>query len=148
MPAPAIACVHIPRFAVEVERQRRKDAGTRLILIGEGTVVDYSLGADASGVRSGIRMSEAIGLCQRAVVLPPDGPYYQQRFDEVLDLLGELSPVVEGAGLGLAFLLPDGLPVVAAALAEELISVLHPRPGFLASAGRRDGKITPARRAL
>ncbi len=65
MPAPAIACVHIPRFAVEVERQRRKDAGTRLILIGEGTVFDYSLGADASGVRSGMRMSEAIGLCQR-----------------------------------------------------------------------------------
>ncbi|TMB67164.1 MAG: hypothetical protein E6J43_09340, partial [Chloroflexi bacterium] len=104
MPAPTIACVHIPRFAVEVERQRREDAATRLILIGEGTVFDYSIGADASGIWSGMRMSEAIGLCQRAIVLPPDGPYYEQRFDEVLDLLGELSPVVEGAGLGLAFL--------------------------------------------
>ena len=142
MPAPAIACVHIPRFAVEVERQRRKDAGTRLILIGEGTVFDYSLGADASGVRSGMRMSEAIGLCQRAVVLPQDGPYYQKRFDEVLDLLGELSPVVEGAGLGLAFLSLDGLPVGAAALAEELISVLHRRTGFMASAGIGYGKFT------
>ena len=40
MPAPMIACVHIPRFAVEVERQRQEDAGTRLILIGEGTVFD------------------------------------------------------------------------------------------------------------
>ena len=142
MPAPMIACVHIPRFAVEVERQRQEDAGTRLILIGEGTVFDCSLGADASGVRRGMRMSEAIGLCQRAVVLPPEGPYYERRFDEVLDLLGELSPVVEQAGLGLAFLSLDGLPVGAAALAEELISVLHRRIGLMASAGIGNSKFT------
>ena len=142
MPTPTIACVHIPRFAVEVERQRREDAGTRLILIGEGTVFDYSIGADASGVWSGMRMSEAIGLCQRAIVLPPDGPYYERRFDEVLDRLGELSPVVEGAGLGLAFLSLDGLPVGAAALTDELISVLHRRTGFMASAGIGNGKFS------
>jgi nucleotidyltransferase/DNA polymerase involved in DNA repair len=136
-----MACVHIPRFAVEVERQRREDAGTRLILIGDATVFDCSLGADASGVRPRMRMSEAIGLCQRAVVLPPDGPYYERRFDEVLDLLSELSPVVEGAGLGLAFLSLDGLPVGAAVLAEELISVLHRRTGFMASAGIGNGKF-------
>src|SRR4029450_8457554 len=135
MSVPTMACVHIPRFAVEVERQRREDAGTRLILIGDATVFDCSLGADASGVRPRMRMSEAIGLCQRAVVLPPDGPYYERRVDEVLDLLSELSPVVEGAVLGLAFLSLDGLPVGAAVLAEELISVLHRRTGFMASAG-------------
>src|SRR6266540_543166 len=142
MTAPTVACIHIPRFAVEVERQRREDAGARLILIGEGTVFDCSLGADASGVRRGMRMSEAIGLCQRAVVLPPDGPYYKRRFEEVLDLLGELSPVVEGAGLGLAFLSLDGLPMGASALAEELISVLHRRTGFMVSAGIGNGKFT------
>ena len=48
-----IACVHIPRFAVEVERQRRPDIAARLILIGEATVFDCSLGAEASGVRRG-----------------------------------------------------------------------------------------------
>src|SRR5207244_11372924 len=88
MPAPAIACVHIPRFAVEVERQRRKDAGTRLILIGEGTVFAYSLGADASGVRSGVRMSEAIGLCPRAVVLPQDGSDYPKPLAQGIDMRG------------------------------------------------------------
>src|SRR5262245_13048701 len=123
MTTPIIACVNITRFAVEVERQRRDDIGTRLILIGEGTVFDCSLGAETSGVRRGMRMSEAIGLCQRAVVLPPDHPYYARRFVEVLELLGELSPVVEGGALGLAFLSLDGLPVGASALAEELISV-------------------------
>lgn len=66
-----IASVHIPRFAVEVERQRRQDLATRLILIGEAAVFDCSLGAETSSVRRGMRMSEAIGLCHRAIVLCP-----------------------------------------------------------------------------
>jgi len=89
-----IACAHIPRFAVEVERQRRSDIATRSVLIGEGGVFDYSLGAETSGVRRGMRMSEAIGLCHRAVVLPPDLPHYQRRFDGVLDFLGVPDPEV------------------------------------------------------
>ncbi len=43
-----IACVHLPRFAVEVERQRRPETAARLVLIGEGSVFDCSLGAEAS----------------------------------------------------------------------------------------------------
>jgi len=137
-----IACIHIPRFAVEVERQRLKDVASRLILIGEGTVFDCSLGADASGVRRGIRMSEAIGLCGQAVVLPPDVPHYERRSEEVLDFLGELSPVVEGAALGVAYLSMHGLPVAPEAFAEELIAALHRRFGFMAAAGIASGKFT------
>ena len=74
-----IACVHVSRFAIEVERQRRNDIAARLILIGDATVLDCSLGAKASGVRRGMRMSGAIGLCHRAVVLAPDLPYYCSR---------------------------------------------------------------------
>ncbi|HEV8574186.1 MAG TPA: DNA polymerase Y family protein [Dehalococcoidia bacterium] len=136
-----VACVSIPRFAVEVERQRRRDIGSRLILIGEGTVFDCSLGADASGVRRGMRMSEAIGLCQRAVVMAPDGPYYRRRSDEVLDFLGELSPVVEDGGLGMAYLSLRGLPVGPERFAEELIAALHGRLGFMASVGIANGKF-------
>ena len=138
----SIACIHIPRFAVEVERQRLKDVASRLILIGEGTVFDCSLGADASGVRHGMRMSEAIGLCGQAVVLPLDVPHYQRRFEEVLDFLGELSPVVEGATLGVAYLSLRGLPVAPEAFAEELIAALHRRFGFMAAAGIASGKFT------
>src|SRR3990170_3381207 len=114
-----IACVYIPRFAVEVERQRRSDIAARLVLIGEATVFDCSLGAETSGVRRGVRMSEAIGLCHKAVVLPPDLPHYQRRFGEALDVLEGFSPEVEeadpstcaGQGLGTAFLSLDGLSV-------------------------------------
>ena len=82
-----IACLQIPRFAVEAERlrpfgsaqDRRPDVASRLILVGEAAVLDCSLGAEASGVRRGMRMSEAIGLCHRAVVLPPDAPRNPRR---------------------------------------------------------------------
>jgi len=144
-----IACVHLPRFAVEVERQRRPETAARLILIGEGTVFDCSLGAETSGVRRGMRMSEAIGLCRQALVLPPDLPRYRGRFEEVLDLLEGFSPSVEGSdpsgpGLGVAYLSLDGLAVEPQPFADELIAVLHRRTGLMAAVGIAGGKF-PAR---
>jgi nucleotidyltransferase/DNA polymerase involved in DNA repair len=142
-----VACVHIPRFAVEVERQRRNDVATRLILIGDATAFDCSLGAEASGVRLGMRMSEAIGLCHQALVMPPDRPHYQRRFDEVLDFLEGYSPAVDpsagsGQGLGSAYLLLDGLSVEPEPFADELIASLHRRLGFMATVGTAGGKFT------
>jgi nucleotidyltransferase/DNA polymerase involved in DNA repair len=135
------ACVHIPRFAVEVERQRRPKLATRLILVGEATVFDCSLGAETSGVRHGMRMSEAIGLCHRADVLPPDLPHYQRRFDDVLDFLDSYTPTVEDGGLGTACVSLDGLSVEPQPFAEELISDLHRQLGFMASVGVAGGKF-------
>ena len=90
--------MHVPRFAVEVEPQRHNDVATRLILIGGATVFDCFLGAEASGVQRRMRLSEAIGLCHRAVVLPPDLPHDQSRFDEALNFLEGYSRAVELGG--------------------------------------------------
>ena len=136
-----IACVCIPRFAVEVERQRRQDLTTRLILIGDAAVLDYSLGAEASKVRRGMRMSGAIALCQRAVVLPPDLPYYQRRFDEVLDSLENFSPAVEASDLGTTYLSLVGLSLDLEGFAEGLVSSLHQRFSFMATVGIAGGKF-------
>ncbi len=136
-----IACLHIPRFAVEVERQRRPDIAARLLLIGEATVLDCSLGAEASGVKRGTRMSEAIGLCQKALVLPPDLPHYQRRFEEVLDFLEGYSPQVQAGALGTAYLCLSGLSLDLQPFAEELIAGLHRRTAFMASLGVAGGKF-------
>jgi nucleotidyltransferase/DNA polymerase involved in DNA repair len=136
-----IVCVHIPRFAVEVERQRRHDLAARLILVGDATVFDCSLGADASGVRREMRMSEAIGLSHRAVVLPADLPYYQRRFDEVLDFLEGFSPAVEAGEPGTAFLSLDGLSMDRESFADGLMASLHRQSGLMASLGIADGKF-------
>ena len=137
-----IACVHIPRFAVEAERQRRQDLATRLVLIGDAAVLDCSIGAETSGVKRGMRMSEAIGLCHRAVVLPPDVPHYQRRFEEVLDFLDSYSPEIEASDLGTAFLSLDGLSEESRIYAEDLISSLHRRLNFMAAVGVAEGKFT------
>jgi len=136
-----IACVYVPRFAVEVERQRRNDLAARLVLIGEATVFDCSLGAETSGVRPGTRMSEAIGLCRQAVVLPPDIPHYQRRFEEALDVLEGLSPVVDAGVLGAAYLSLEGLPAEPVPFAEEAISALRRRTGLMAAVGIAGGKF-------
>ena len=141
MPHNSIACVYIPRFAVEAERRRRKDTSSRLLLIGAGTVFDCSLGAEASKVRRGMRMSEAIGLCHRALVLPTDMPYYERLFDEVLEGLEDLSPDVQAGELGTVFVALDGLPTRPRVLADEIISVLHRRLGLMASIGVGSGKF-------
>ena len=145
-----VACVHIPRFAIEVERQRRNDVATRLILIGDATVFDCSLGAEASGVQRGMRMSEAIGLCHRAVVLPPDLPHYQRRFDEVLDFLEATarrdfdSPAAFG-GSGQVWAPPisrwTAFRWSRSPSPMSLIASLHRRLGFMAAVGTRRRQV-------
>ncbi len=137
----SIACVYIPRFMVEAERQRRKEIGSRLVLIGDARVLDCSLGAETVGIRTGMRMSEAIALSHSAVVLPPDGAHYGRRFEEVFGLLGELSPEVEPGDPGLAYLSLAGLAVEAQPFADGLIASLHRRLGFMAGVGVAGGKF-------
>ncbi len=137
----SIACAYIPRFMVEAERQRRKEIGSRLVLIGGDRVLDCSLGAEVVGIRPGMRMSEAIALSHRAVVLPADGAHYARRFEEVLGLLGELSPEVEPGDPGLAYLSLAGLGVDVQAFADGLIASLHRRLGFMAAVGVAGGKF-------
>lgn len=136
-----ITCVYITRFAVEAERQRRPDIAARLILIGEATVVDCSLGADQLGVRRGMRMSEAIGLCPKAVVFAPDAPHYQRLFGEALDMLDELSSIVEASELGTAYVSLAGLDIEPHSFADGLIASLRRRLGFMASVGVAGGKF-------
>jgi hypothetical protein len=113
------------------------------MLIGEAVVFDRSLGAEASGVKRGMRMSEAIGLCHRAEVVPPDIPYYERLFEAVLDFLETLSPEVEkGPAMGMAYLSLSGLPVETAAFIEDLIAGIHRRFAFMPSVGVANGKFT------
>ena len=109
-----IASVFVPRFSVEAERQRSPAVASRLVLIGDSTVLDCSLGADSSGVKRGMRMSEAIGLCPKAVVISPDLPYYQRCFKEMLDFLQEQSPDIEAGEPGHAYMDAGGFEVAPA----------------------------------
>jgi DNA polymerase-4/protein ImuB len=137
-----IACVYIPRFAVEAERQRHPDIGNRAVLIGDMNVHDYSLGAETVGVCKGMRMTEAIALCSRAVVLSPDAAHYQRLFNAVFGLLSAVSPDIELGKPGMAYVSLSGISGDIQALAQDVISTLHKLLGFMASVGIASGKFT------
>ena len=61
------------------------------------------------GVKPGMTVSQAIGLCSSLRLIEPDPVHYDDRFAALLSALNEVSPVVEAAELGLAYVGCDGL---------------------------------------
>jgi len=54
-------------------------------------------------------VSQAIGLCPTLRLIEPDPVHYDEQFANLLAALSEVSPVVEAAELGLAYVGVDGL---------------------------------------
>ena len=112
------ACVFIPHFPIAVELLDRPDGRPsgrgRPAVIGGGqgrgrTVLDCSPEAEAQGVRRGMPLRQALALCPKAVFLDPDPARYQDAFEAVLRALEGISPLVEAAELGRAYVGVDGL---------------------------------------
>jgi nucleotidyltransferase/DNA polymerase involved in DNA repair len=61
------------------------------------------------GVKPGVTVSQAIGLCSPLVLLEPDPVWYDEQFARLLLALSHVSPVIEPAELGRAYVGVDGL---------------------------------------
>ncbi|MBI4421516.1 MAG: hypothetical protein HY560_11890, partial [Gemmatimonadetes bacterium] len=61
------------------------------------------------GVRPGVTISQAIGLCGILAVFEPDPVYYDDQFARLLLALSDVSPVIEPAELGRVFVGVNGL---------------------------------------
>jgi DNA polymerase-4/protein ImuB len=87
---------------------------TSVALLSDGestrrTIWQVSERAHAAGVRPGQLVSQAVSLCTSLTLLEPDPAHYDAAVDTMLEVLTELTPVVEPAGRGRAFLGMDGL---------------------------------------
>jgi DNA polymerase-4/protein ImuB len=71
----------------------------------------------------GMTVSQAIGLCPTLRLLEPDPVHYDERFTQLLAALSEVSPVVEPADLGLAYMGCDGLEGIYGA-PEKIVAVI------------------------
>jgi DNA polymerase-4 len=94
-------------FFASVELARRPELRDRpLIVGGEGrsVVLAASYPARAFGVRSAMPMSLARRLCPQAVVVPPDHRRYHEVSAAVMEILGEVTPLVEQVSVDEAFL--------------------------------------------
>jgi nucleotidyltransferase/DNA polymerase involved in DNA repair len=142
-----IACVVIPRFPLAVELMAQPELCGRPVVIGGApeerkAVVVCSPEAEREGVRRGMPLRQARARCRDAIFIEARSSLYRDHFDRMLDALEQVSPLVEGAGLGCAYVGLDGLyPLFEAegAIAEAMIDGvwdaigLRPRVGVAES---------------
>ncbi len=107
------ACVLVPLFPLkcEIERQQGLSGQPVALLSPDDTrrVWQVSPLARRAGVKAGMTVSQAIGACPALRLCEADPVHYDERFSRLLAALGEVSPVIEPAELGRAFVGGDGM---------------------------------------
>jgi DNA polymerase-4/protein ImuB len=107
------ACVWIPLFPLRCEEARREGLATHATALLAPDLSrklwQVSPLARHAGVRAGMTVSQAIGLCPTLRLCEPDPVHYDDCFSRLLAALNEISPVIESGELGLAYVGTDGL---------------------------------------
>ena len=107
------ACVWIPLFPLRCEEARREGLATHptALLAPDLSRKLWQVSplARHAGVRPGMTVSQAIGLCPTLRLCEPDPVHYDGCFSRLLSALNEISPVIEAGELGLAYVGTDGL---------------------------------------
>src|SRR5213080_2480279 len=103
------ACCWIPLFALRCEEARRPELASQpgALLAPDTARLLWQVSplARRAGVKPGMTVSQAIGLCPSLRLCEPDPVYYDEQFARLLAALSEVSPVVEPAELGRAYVL-------------------------------------------
>src|SRR5216117_480134 len=109
------ACCWIPLFALRSELARRPElASLPVALVAPDTarpprVWQVAPLARRAGVKPGMTVSQAIGLCPALTLCEPDPVHYDEQFARLVAALVTVSPVVEPVELGRAYVGTDGL---------------------------------------
>lgn len=106
-------CLWIPLFPLRCEERRHPEFLHRptALLSPQETrrLWHVSSTARRMGVRSGMTVSQAIGLCPSLSLQEPDPVHYDETFSRLLLALEDVSPVIEPVELGRVFIGVDGL---------------------------------------
>jgi DNA polymerase-4/protein ImuB len=108
-----VACCWIPLFALRSEEARRPELVARPAALlspdDPRRLWQVSPLARRAGVKPGLTVSQAIGLCPELRLCEPDPIHYDAQFTRLLTALRTVSPVVEPAELGRVYVGTDGL---------------------------------------
>src|ERR1041384_3486635 len=105
------ACCWMPLFALSCEEARRPELRAQpcALLSDVRRVWQVSAMARRVGVKPGVTVSQAIGLCPTLRLCEPDPVHYDEQFTRLLAALRNVSPVVEPAELGRAYVGTGGV---------------------------------------
>ena len=102
-------CLWLPTFELRLELVRTPELDSTSVALlhpgtpgGRGEIWQVSERAAQSGVRPGMRVSQAISLCTSLTLLEPDPAHYRAATREILEVLEGVSPIVQPG--------EDGLP--------------------------------------
>ncbi|NGO71029.1 DNA polymerase IV, partial [Streptomyces boncukensis] len=148
--APTILHLDMDAFYAAVEQASKPSLRGKPVIVGglgpRGVVATASYEARRFGVRSAMPTAQARRLCPNAAYLGPRFGLYRQVSDVVLDLLRDLSPLVEPLSLDEAFVdleaaaAPAG-PGSERAVGERLRRAIRGATGLSGSVGLAGSKM-------
>ena len=132
--ASSIACVLVPHFGLRVALLDQSQLDGQPLILNSPSgerprVADASPEATARGIHPGMSLREALALCPEAIAITPDPAHQTRVWEQQLSHLDGLSPRVEAAALGTAYLdlrgsaRSLGSPAIAA---EQILNAISP----------------------
>jgi DNA polymerase-4 len=121
-------------FFCAVEELRRPELRGRAFAVGgqaaqRGVISSCSYAARQKGVRSAMPTAQALRLCPELIVLSSDYGAYRQASKQVMEILSDLTPLMEQISIDEAFLDVSDLPQpgidIARALQAQIQRELH-----------------------
>ncbi len=111
---------------------------------GRGVVSTASYEARRFGCHSAMPMARAIRLCPEAIVLPVRGKRYRRVSEEIFEIMGEFTPLIERLSIDEAFLDITGTERLlgpAPRVASDVKSRVKSRTGLTVSVGVASNKF-------
>lgn len=139
--------VDMDAFFAAVEIRDNPELRGKPVLVGgqeRGVVTAASYEARAYGVRSAMPMVRALRACPHAVVVRPRISRYREVSEQVMDVLGEITPILEKVSVDEAYLDVSGslrrlgTPT---AIGHQLRRQVRERTGITASVGIASTKV-------
>ncbi len=137
-------------FFISCEMTRNESlVGTPAAVAGDpkkrtGIILAANYEARSCGVKTTMVLHEAFKLCPKIILVPPDHRFYQQKSEEVMDLLSNYTPVLEQNSIDEAWLDMTGSeglfgkPIEAA---KRIMDDIKDRLGLCCSIGIAENKF-------
>jgi len=133
-------------FFCAVEEQRDPALSGKPFAVGgrpeqRGVVSSCSYAARQRGVRSAMPMGRALRICPELIVVSGHYKLYSEASHKVMDILRQVTPLLEQVSIDEAFLDVSDLPEPLEALCRRLQAEIHQKVGLPCSLGAATNKL-------